>query len=221
MNKIAVITCNMGSFDKPLAFVPQSMNHDHYHFSDENFPHRHCSMTPRLQARIPKMFGWQMAPRYEYYIWVDCSHSLRHENSVKWFHDQLWDADMALFKHPTRNNIQEEADHIKERLSNKCPYITPRYENELIEEQLHEIYLNKEFVDDRLYASTALIYRNTKEIQDMMVQWWYHTSRFHSVDQLALPYVIWKAGVKVKAIETPKTSNSKIICRYITKTRTA
>jgi hypothetical protein len=219
--KTAILTANLGTFEKQVAFVQQCVNYDFYSFTDENFPPRHCSMTPRLQARIPKMFGWQMAPGYDFYIWVDSSHSLQHKNSVKWFQDQLWDADIALFKHPTRATIQEEAEHIKDRLEKKCPYITPRYENELIDEQLKAIFSDRSFADDRLFASTALIYRNTKEIQDMMVQWWYHTSRFHSVDQLALPYVVFKAGVKLKTIETPATSNSKILCPYLTKTRKA
>ena len=35
----------------------------------------------------------------------------------------------------------------------------------------------------------------------MMREWWYHTSRYHIVDQLGLPYAIYKAGVQVRIIE--------------------
>jgi len=219
MRKIAVIRANLGSFDKPIPFCLQNMDHALYEFNDMNFPPRHCSMTPRLQARIPKMFAWQMAPGYDYYLWLDSSYSLQHPDSVKWFYEQLLDADIALFQHPKRNSIREEADHIKARLEAKCPYITPRYENELIDEQLQEIYRDKKYVDDKLYASMAIIYRNTKEVQDMMKEWWYHTSRFHSVDQLALPFVIWKAGIKVNVLPCEKTRYETVMTPYMTKTR--
>lgn len=205
--KIAVVTANMGSFDKPVEYVKQSVDYDFYEFTDENFPPRICSMTPRLQARIPKMFSWQMCPGYDYYIWVDRSSSLQHVDSVKWFIEQCKDVDIAVFQHPMRNTIQEEAAYIAKRLSRNCEYIVPRYKNELIDEQLAVIQGDKDFVDDHLFASTAFIYHNSTKTQDMMVQWWYHTSRFHSVDQLSLPYVIWKSGCSFNMMKIKQGRN--------------
>ena len=108
---------------------------------------------------------------------------------------------MAVFKHPNRNTIQEEADYLKLRLKNKCPYITPRYENELIDEQLEIIKEDKEYYDDKLFASTCIVYQNNERVQKMMKEWWHHISRYHSVDQLAFPYVIWKAGLDINVIQ--------------------
>mgnify|MGYP001615419993 FL=1 len=31
----------------------------------------------------------------------------------------------------------------------------------------------------------------------MLTEWWVHISRFHSVDQLALPYLVHKHGLNV------------------------
>ena len=217
--KIAVLTANVGNFEKPVTYVPQTMEYHFYEFNDLNFPRRNCSMTPRLQARIPKMFGWQMAPGYDVYIWVDSSYSLQNKNSVKWFMDQLGDFDIALFKHPTRGTIKQEAEHIHDQLEKGCPYITPRYENELLSEQLKAIYSDLNYSDSLLFASTAFIYRNIEKVRNMLKEWWYHTSRFHSVDQLALPYVVWQYKLKVKMIETPRNNSSKIISHYLTKTR--
>jgi len=200
MKEISIITANMGNFEKAVDPVPQSVPIDFFRFTDENFPPRTKAVTPRLQARIVKIFGWQMVPGYNYYIWVDSSCYLPHPDSARWLMEQLGDADIAVFQHPQRKTIQEEADYLKLRLSIKCPYITPRYENELIDEQLAEIYSDKDFVDQNLYASTALIYKNTPQVQEMMKEWWYHTSRFHSIDQLSLPYVLTKSGCKVSVI---------------------
>jgi len=200
MEKVAVVTANIGGLDKELDPVSQSVPFDFYRFNDKNFPLRHCSMTPRLQARIVKMFSWQMMPRYGIYLWYDSSCQLANPDSVKWFVEQLKGYDLAIFKHPNRNTIKEEADYLKVRLAKKCPYITPRYENELIDEQLAEIFSSDGFVDDKLLASTMMVYRNNHTMQFLMKEWWYHVSRFHSIDQLSLPYAIFKAGCRVNII---------------------
>jgi len=195
---VCTITASLGNFDKLYKPVKQSVPCDHYSFTDKNFPPRHRSMTPRLQARIVKCFGWQMVPEHEIYLWVDGSCQLRHEDSVKWFRDKLGDADIAVFRHPHRKTIYEEAEYLRKRLEDKCDYITPRYENELLEEQIEAV---RGYHDDRLYATTALIYRNEDKVKDMMVNWWYHISRYHTIDQLSLPYCLFWSRCKVNVIE--------------------
>ena len=209
--KIAVITANLGWFETVKLNIAQSIEaDDFYRFTDDNFPPRFNSLTPRLQARIPKMFGWQMIPGYDVYLWVDSSCILSDPDSIKWFVDQLGDAEIAVFKHPNRNSIQEEADYLKHRLKIKCPYITPRYKNELIDEQLKEIKEDPNFIDDLLFASTALIYRPTDKIKRMMREWWYFTSRYHSIDQLALPYVLFNNAVDFNIIP-----DKYMKCKYL------
>jgi hypothetical protein len=200
MAKTVVITTNLGNFDKQVDPVSQSVKYDFFRFTDDNFPPRLNSMTPRLQARIPKCYSWQMVPDYNYYIWVDSSCSLSHPDSVRWFLKQCENTDFAFFKHPNRNSIQEEADYLKLRLENGCSYITPRYENELIDEQLKAIRDDKDFVDDKLFASTAFIYKNSGRTHGMLSHWWHHISRYHSIDQLSLPYVLWKSKCSFKTI---------------------
>ena len=198
--KVAVITANLGGFDPTVPYENQTIKYNFYRFTDENFPPRFNSMTPRLQARIVKMFGWQMIPPHDYYIWVDASCVLSDTNSIKWFLDQCKDVDMAVFKHPDRNSIQEEADYLKERLRRGDPYIVNRYKNELIDEQLEIIKSDKRFKDQNLYASTAFVYKNNTRTQNVMFHWWHHTSRYHSIDQLALPYVLQTQECKFQAI---------------------
>ncbi len=199
--KIAVITANLGNFDKIIKPLKQTINYSFYRFTDENFPPRYCSMTPRLQARIVKTFSWQMIPNYDYYIWIDASCIFNREDAVEWLLKKCNNVDMAVFKHPHRNSIQEEADYLKKRLAMKCPYITPRYDNELIDEQLAIIKEDKNYIDNRLFASTIMIYKNNEKVQRMMKEWWYHISRFHSIDQLSLPYVIWQFGININIIQ--------------------
>lgn len=190
-NKVAVITAALGGFDKRQAH-PELAGCDFYHFDDVNFPPRSKSMTPRLQARIVKTHMWQFVPGYEYYLWVDSSCRLL---SKDWFLKQLGTADIAVFKHPHRNTIQAEADYLKFRLGIDCPYITPRYENEDIDGQLAVVEPAQE-----LYASTAFIYRDSPQIRRAMQDWWYNISRWHSIDQLSLPFVLFENACAVNVI---------------------
>jgi len=201
MPKIAVITANMGSFDKNHEIVEQSIPVDFYKFGDDNFTPRIKAMTPRLQARIPKMFGWQMVPGYDFYIWHDSSLAVTSKDMVAWFMGQLGDADAVFLRHPERKTVCEEAEYIKEKVLANHYYLAPRYAGELIDEQMKELQEPTGYKDDLLIASTTFMYRNTIKVHDLMKEWWYHTSRYHIVDQLGLPYAIYRSGCKVNIID--------------------
>lgn len=203
--KILVYCANLANFDKVRApeGQPEDVDVEFVWANDESFPPRFNAMTPRLQARIVKMFGWQMWPGYDIYLWIDASCRLARTDSVAWFLKQLGEAEMAVFKHPHRVTIKQEADYLKHRLAINCPYITPRYENELIDEQLKEISPEAE-----LYASTAFIYRNSTNVQEALKEWWYHTSRYHSIDQLSLPFAI-------RDLEFNVIPDNYLTCKYL------
>ena len=188
--RLAIITANLGNFDKSVDADYQT--YKFHRFTDEDYPPRLNSMTPRLQARIVKMFMWEFLPSFDYYLWVDSSCVLNDVAGVEWFLEQLGDHDIAVFKHPHRSTVAEEADYLKHRLDIGCSYITPRYENEDIDGQLRVVDPTAE-----LFASTAFIYRDSPQVRAAMKEWWYHTSRYHSIDQLSLPYAIKDLRVKV------------------------
>ena len=187
--KLLIYTANLGNFDKVQRHVeqelPEGINSiEYWRCTDDDYPPRINAMTPRLQARIVKMFGWQFKPDFDYYLWVDSSHRLHKPDLAKFFVDKLWNSDVAVFEHPDRKTIQDEANYLYERLQleamgKKKQYIIPRYENEDIDGILREVDPSAP-----LYATTAYIYRNTPEVQKALKEWWYTTSRFHSIDQL-------------------------------------
>ncbi len=199
MSSVAVLTANLGNFDNPVDPPNQvtEIPYKFHRFTDENFPPI-AGLTPRLQYRIPKMFSWQMFPSYDFYIWLDGSVSLMDETSVTWFLGQLGTGDIALFKHPWRNTIKEEVDFVEERLTRKDgdKYLTPRYKNGLHKEQYADIMLDRDYVDNHLFASTAFIYRDSERVRDFFRLWWLHTSRYFTVDQIALPYVVKDLDVR-------------------------
>ena len=169
-------------------------------------------MTPRMQARIVKMFGWQLVPDYDIYLWHDASVRLSNRTSVKWFMEKLGDAEMAVFIHPDRETVLDEADYLKFRLlaekeGSKKPYVLPRYENEWIDDHLLEVDPNRQ-----LLASTAFIYKNTLGVQQAMKRWWYYTSRYHIIDQLGFPEAI-------KNIKANVIPDKYYECEYLESTR--
>lgn len=134
-----------------------------------------------------------MVPGYDYYLWIDSSCRLNRKETVEWFLGQC--EDVVVFKHPSRNTVMDEAMLVKYLLSIGVKYITSRYTNELIDEQLKVVDPNQE-----LYSSHAFMYKNTPRAQKMLKEWWYHTSRYHIIDQLSFPFVISQSKLKVTVI---------------------
>jgi hypothetical protein len=199
MNEVAILSCILGDFDTPVDPAEQNVSTVFHRWTDENFPPI-TGLTPRLQYRIPKLFGWQMFPGYDYYIWLDGTFSLTRLDSVQWFLEQLEDNDIAFFDHPDRHSIKEEVDHIEDHLQKGKPYITARYKNGLHKEQYEEIQ-KYAYEDNKLYASTCFIYRNNFKVQNFMQEWWAQQSRYFTCDQVVLPFLLDSYKLKVKTFD--------------------
>ena len=198
---ILVHSANLGDFDKILPHVPQSIPHDYRISNDTNFPPRSKAMTPRLQARIPKCFGWQMFPGYDFYMWIDGNLTLKHHDALMHFLNGLDDHDVVALRHHRRPNIRQEVRYIRKGINQQSQYIVRRYENELLKEEYASIVADENYVDDLLLLSGAFMYRNTPEVQQAMKEWWYQTSRYHIVDQIGFVYALKSAGLRIKVLE--------------------
>ena len=162
--KIALLSANLGNFDvnakDPVKQdLPEGISEITFHrFTDEDFPPI-TGLTPRLQYRIPKLFGWQMFPGYDIYIWFDSSCSLQRADCVKWFLDQLGDNDMAFFRHPWRSTIKQEVDHIEEKLKQHGQEVSSRVIGEMVMKQLKKI-------DEVAYIRFASVYKDFTDLDD-------------------------------------------------------
>lgn len=199
--KIAIISASSGGFDKEIEHVPQTLAHDYFMFTDENFPPRFNTMTPRLQAKIPKCFGWQMAPDYDYYLWIDGNLALTNPDSLKYFYDNLQDHDIVVLQHPRRFTVRSEARYLRMGLKQGSRYMVGRYTNEWWPEQMAEIATDKDFVDDILVNGGVFMYRNTPPVRRMLKEWWYHISRYLIMDQCSFAYVLKRSGVRINVLQ--------------------
>lgn len=214
---VAILQANLGNFDNPVDPVAQKVDFGYtfHRFTDKDFPPI-TGLTPRMQYRIPKTHGWQMLPGYDYYLWLDGTVSLMRDDSLQWYLDQLGKNDMALFHHPQRHSIKKEVEHLEEHLKLGKPYITARYKNGLHKEQYEVIKADKGYIDNKLWASTSFIYANNARMQSMLRDWWYYQSRYFTCDQVVLPWLIDRWGVKVKDFNEPiyKTGYMSLVSHH-------
>jgi hypothetical protein len=200
--KTLVVSANLGGFDKDLDHEPQSMSCDYFNFTDKNFPLRDKSMTPRLQAKIPKCFAWQLKPGYDYYLWIDGNLRLSHPDSLKYFYDAIKGYDVVVLQHPTHDTIHWEYRYNHRGLHSNAPsnYLRERYTDEFLDEQYEVIKNDKDYKDDLLVNGGIFMYRNTPEVQKMLKEWWYHISRYLIMDQMSWAYVLKKSGLKINIL---------------------
>lgn len=188
----AVIQVSLGGMDN---ITPQP---NYFLFTDENFPPRK-SLTPRLQAKIPKMFGWQLVPGYDSYLWLDGNITLTREGQEH-LTKELEGHDIVVLRHPTRPNIRQEVRYTRKGINQQSIYMLNRYQNEYLKELYEIIERDKDYVDDLLVIGGIFLYRNTPEVQEMMKEWWYYVTRYIVQDQISFAYVLKKSGLKVKVL---------------------
>jgi hypothetical protein len=198
--KVCVLSANLGGFDFETKHIPQSVKCDYYMFTDKNFPPRSRAMTPRLQAKIPKCFGWQLVPGYDYYLWIDSNINFARKDAVKFFVDKCKGSDIAIFRHQRRPDIRQEYRYSRKGVKQGRLYLVGRYTNEYMREIYEIIKADKDYVDDFLVNGGVFIYKNVPKVRKALKEWWYFISRYAIQDQLSFAYVLKKARLKMKIL---------------------
>ncbi len=222
MPSVALITANLGGIDKnPVpSFTPQSIptnwSLDIFYFDDKNLPPRSESLSPRLQAKIPKMLAWEMIPEYDYYIWLDSAFSISSPNCVEWLVNNCEGYDIALFNHHKRKSIRSELHYMQKKMRSGDQYLIKRYKNEPMEEQVENYLLDTEFKDNALYIGGAFVYSNNlvSKSNNAMKDWFYHCARYSVQDQLSLPYVLAKHNARINTFSQHLFKNEHLHYLY-------
>ena len=200
-----ILSAVFGGYDQQLDWAKQNsldgMPIGHCRFNDENMPGRELAMTSRMKPALVKMFGWDLVPGFDFYIWVDGSKTITSPDFGKFMLEQLGKADLAIFRHPERKTIEEEYVFVRKKLEEGNEYLRSRYSGEFLDEQYRVIVNDRVFKDTTLYASTGFAYRPNAKIKMAFKEWWFHKTRYLLHDQLALPFVLARAKVKVNVID--------------------
>lgn len=172
---------------------------------------RKRSMLPRLRGKIPKMIVWEDHPGYDYYIWIDASFSILNPLSIERMVDQcLNGVDICLFRHSSRHSVRQELDFVTSLMTMGNQYLVDRYEGERMIEQVKEYSKDDTWVDNILFECGTFIY--SKDIvankeYNVMKEWFYHNCIWSVQDQLSLPYLLHKFGIRYKLLEGNVYSN--------------
>lgn len=144
---------------------------------------------PRRNSRIHKILPHTYC-NTEYSIWIDGNIKLL-VTPEELIEKYLKDHDIAVFKHPVRNCIYDEAMECAKRGLD---------DPENIIEQA-------KFYEDNGYAKNkglcecgVIIRRHTKKVQQLNEAWWAEYSRFSRRDQISFMYAVDKVGIRVNVI---------------------
>lgn len=208
MNEVVtVLTANLGGFEPerpwPDQTAPPGVEVRMRRITDREFAPRPCAMTPRLQSRIVKCFGWDFVPETDWILWVDASRTLGTPETVAWMLSQRTPAtDVVVFRHPERQTVKDEARFIEKRLARGDRYLEPRYAGESVAAQMAALGAELSGVKDLpLYATTVVLYRTHALVRRAWHRWWFHISRYHQVDQLAFPVVCCQFDLTLSVID--------------------
>lgn len=197
--KIAVITAACGKnakiIDPPIKYA----NIDYIAFVYKEIKNIKCwdqriaqnfslddKYRDRRNAKIYKIIPQMFLPEYDYWIWIDSTHSLI-MNPKRIIGEYLNNAEIGLWKHRFRDCVYSEALVLKKE---KLDHI------HLIDNQI-EFYKAQNYPKNNgLYELNAFIRKNTQSIRNFNNTWWEHICKFSSRDQLSMPFVLNKYKIK-------------------------
>jgi len=192
--RIAVYTANFGGYDR-LACQPDLEGVDWFYFTDDprlrsdrwtirastgRYAH------PRLSAKWFKLNPHRVLASYRRTIWIDASIRVKSTTFVDELVTCLADRVLAVFPHPDRDNIFDEA---------RVSYGMVKYQQMPVLEQV-EHYRRVGFIVQELYAGGVLVRDNaSRGLRRLNRDWMQENVRWTYQDQLSLPFLLWKHGI--------------------------
>lgn len=143
---------------------------------------------PTRSARMYKILSHKVLPEYDYSVWIDGNVRLKKGNLRELLGKYLAKHDMALYRHPERECIHEEAQ--------ACIDFRKEDPTLLLKQVRH--YDKSGYPRKNGLVMTSVLFRNHRsaKLREVNEQWWEELSRFSKRDQLSFNYVSWKSGFK-------------------------
>lgn len=142
---------------------------------------------PRRNSRAPKLLAHQYVPDYDFSLWIDGSVRLL-VPARDLVEKYLGEADIALFRHTTRECIYDEAE-ICAKLRLDDPAI--------IEAQVAKYRLEGFPAKQGLNEGGVILRRHGPLMEHFNDAWWSEYCRHSCRDQLSFNYVFHKLGARL------------------------
>jgi hypothetical protein len=146
-------------------------------------------MDPLMQAKRYKVLAHEvLPPGTEFSLWVDgsmeFSSRLRPDEMARLY---LVDADLALFKHPIRNCLYDEA--------HRCD-VVKLDDSAVMAKQMNRYRAQGYPRNNGLAECAVILRRHTPAVARLNEMWWKEIVEGSRRDQLSFDYVCWKLGMK-------------------------
>jgi len=197
MPNIIVYTCVTNDYDWVLPPVWRSLNIKFILFTDnpktkvKGWEVRLLPSVPGLSSgnlanRYCKFFPWRILPEHDWSIYIDANVRLLADPTPIINDAEHRGFDIALFTHPNRSNIWQEAEACKKL----CKISGEEWES--LDKQLQR-YRNKGFSSKSGLTENNVIFRSRESMQlvSAMELWWEELLGGVKRDQISLPYVLW------------------------------
>lgn len=199
---VSVLTSIYGGYDQPVPLIRQAGVSQYLLVTDEkvNCPpwttvlRPDIEVEPRYAAKRPKYQPFNYVDT-DFAVWLDGRVEPLTPQFVQWLLEQLGDADIALYKHPMRSSILEEAEGALREDADRPAKYTDR---DLIGQAKH--YLDQPgFVDDKLWQTTFYVARNNDRTKELGRLWQQEQDRYPDclLDQIPFSWCVHESGVKV------------------------
>lgn len=170
-------------------------------------------MSPHMQSRRHKILAHEVLPAgTEFSLWVDGSiefdASLHPEDLARQF---LGNADLALFRHASRNCLYDEAHHCQRRRLDD-PGVMARQVNRYRAEGYPR--------NNGLAECTVILRRHTPIVSRLNDLWWQEISNGSRRDQLSFNYACWKLGIRFSLLPGTIAENPLFKCHAHARPRT-
>lgn len=191
---VVVYTAIFGGYDDLLPVDADEMPHVCFTDKQVNVPGWDVrvvqSQNPCRDARMYKLLAHQWFPDVDISIWKDGCFDFAPGKIVE-FMSCLGNNDLALFAHPSRNCVYQEAEAVIEL--GKAPAAQVR-------EQMAKYRQDGYPAGNSLAATGVVIRRHTASITRLNDAWWSELMRFTMRDQLSFDYICWKNGLAYSII---------------------
>ena len=213
--KIAVYTTIFNDYAKLYNIPVQSVDADFYCITDDinaimaqpspggrdpksprwqlilvSYPNH--GLHPRMRAKFFKMFPWEAAALsgYDTVIFIDGSIEITSGDFVK-FMVESCTGDIALYRHPQRDCIYEEAKASQELI---------KYIGQDINAQTN-FYMQLYPPHGGLWACGVMVRKiGSPRIRELMAKWWWENIKWTYQDQISFPVICKLMGILPEAI---------------------
>lgn len=194
---VTVLSAIFGGYDQPIAPPVQDLPVRWVMVTDgkvvppEPWEH-HLLASPanrsaRLSSRYPKCMAVTFSHDDDPVLWLDACAEIVSESFVSTCITALGDGDVAMWTHPHRSTITEEA---------KVASTMRKYEGQPLTEQAAH-YLAEGYDDTRLWANTSMMWAPhvSRRVGE---SWWQEQLEWGDMDQLAWPVIVDRYGLDVR-----------------------